>query len=281
MSTISRKTVLSVAITASLIGSVAWSTPSHACAAEPLLSSVCVMAMVNWGDFGGGMYDVADGRAISINQNAALYSLIGQTYGGSGQTTFNLPDLRGRVVMGAGTPPGYQPFLAGTQYGAYTIRLTVDQLPPHAHSLSAPVDTSKLTATTTLSGLSATANLGGVSISGPASGLKLKAGGTAGTNSPAGNSLGTTGATTKLYSTDAPSVEMNAGSIGGNLSLTVANGTTAPVAISGNATTAIGGSASVVGNTGLTGAGTAVPVMQPSLVLNYYIAVEGIYPQRN
>ena len=89
-----KKTTLSLALATGLIGSAAWSTDSHACANEPLISSVCVMAMVNWGDFGGGVFAVADGRLLPISQYAALYSLIGQTYGGSGQASFAIPDSR-------------------------------------------------------------------------------------------------------------------------------------------------------------------------------------------
>ncbi len=279
-----KNTVLSFALAAGLAGGASWSANSHACAAEPLVSSVCVMAMVNWGDFGGGTYDVADGRQMAISTYTALYSLIGVTYGGDGRAYFNIPDLRGRVVMGAGQVPGYQAFVAGEKYGAYAINLSVNQLPPHTHKLTtATVDASKLTATTTLAGLSATANLGGVNVSGPASGLMLKAAsGGALDNNPSGKSLGTTVvAQAKIYSDATPTVNMNAGSIGGDLSLSIASGTTAPVAISGNPSTTIGGSASVAGNTDLTGAGASVPLMQPSLVLNYYIAVQGIYPQRN
>lgn len=279
-----RNPVLSLSLAAGLAGGGAWSTASHACAAEPLISSVCIMALANWGDFGGGMYVVADGRLLAINSNTALYSLIGQTYGGSGQTSFAIPDLRGRVVVGSGQAPGSQPFLVGAKHGAYSISLTKAQLPSHSHTLTtATVDVSKLTAATALTGLSATANLGGVNVSGPASGLALKAasGGTL-DNNPSGKSLGTTVvAQAKIYSDSAPTVDMKAGSVGGNLSLTIANGTSAPVAISGNAATTIGGSASLAGTTDSTGAGESVPLMQPSLVLNYYIAVQGIYPQRN
>jgi|GEM_PF-160410 len=279
-----KKQVLTLTLAAGFVGGSAWSTTSHACAAEPLISSVCVMAMPGWGDFGGGMFDVADGRSLMINQETALYSLIGQTYGGSGQVSFKLPDLRGRVVMGAGVVPGFQEFRAGQQYGAYTYNITIANLPAHSHTLTTTtVDTSKLTAATTLIGLSATADLGGVNVSGPASGLTLKAstGGTQG-NNPAGASLATTpSGPLKIYSDASPTVDMKAGSVAGNLSLTIASGTTAPVEIGGQASTIIGGRASVAGATDLTGGNAAMPLVQPSLVMTYYIAVQGIYPSRN
>jgi microcystin-dependent protein len=280
-----KKSTLSLALATGLIGSAAWSTDSHACAAEPLVSSVCIMGMVNWGDFGGGMFALADGRLLSISQNAALYSLIGQTYGGSGQVSFGIPDLRGRVVMGSGRGPGLPQFNPGQAFGALTTNLTTAQLPTHAHTLTGvSVNTSKMTATTTLSGLTTTTNLGGLSISGTATGLKLNASTTTGTLAdPTGNALGAApGGQGKIYTTGTPSVAMNASSIGGNLSLSIASGTTAPGTVSGgSATTTLGGTATLSGATDPNGASQEVSLMQPSLVLNYYIAVQGIYPTRN
>lgn len=280
-----KKNLLSLAVGAGLIGSAAWSPASHACPAEPLVSSVCIMAAVSLnGDFGGGVFAVADGRLLSIGQNAALYSLIGTTYGGDARVTFGIPDLRGRVVMGSGRGPGLPQFNAGQAYGALTTVLTTAQMPAHNHTLSTvSVNTSKMTATTTLTGLSATANLGGVAVSGPASGLTLKAasGGTL-DNNPSGKSLGTTVLSqARIYTDTTPSIDMNAGSIGGNLSLTIAGGTNAPVAISGNPTTTLGGTATLAGVTDPAGSSLEIPLVQPSLVLNYYIAVNGIYPTRN
>lgn len=275
-----KKTALSVAMGMGVMGGAA----SHACPSDPLVSSVCIMGMVNWGDFGGGMYALADGRLLSISQNTALYSLVGTTYGGDARQTFGIPDLRGRVVMGAGQAPGLPRFNPGETYGQLSTTLTTAQLPTHVHTLTAVrVDTSKMTATTTLSGLSATANLGGVNVSGAASGLTLNAATNATTNSPAGAALATASATNpfKMYSSGAPTVAMSSDSIGGNLSLTIASGTTAPVSINGNAATSLGGTASLSGTTDMAGASQSVSLMQPSLVLNYYIAVNGTYPMRN
>jgi microcystin-dependent protein len=262
-----KKSTLSLALATGLIGSAAWSTDSHACAAEPLVSSVCIMAAVSLnGDFGGGMYAVADGRLLSISQNAALYSLIGQTYGGSGQVSFAIPDLRGRVVMGSGRGPGLPQFNPGQAFGALTTNLTIAQLPTHAHTLTGvSVNTSKMTATTTLNGLSA-------SLTGSAS-LKASTGGNA-SNDPTGKSLATTsGVSSRIYSDAAPTIAMNAGSIDSS-GLSIGNFT-------GNPTTTLGGTATLSGATDPNGASQEVSLMQPSLVLNYYIAVQGIYPTRN
>ncbi|MCK9202533.1 MAG: tail fiber protein [Gallionella sp.] len=262
-----KKTTLSLALATGLIGSAAWSTAAQACAAEPLVSSICVMAAVSLnGDFGGGVFAVADGRLLPISQNAALYSLIGQTYGGSGQVSFAIPDLRGRVVMGSGRGPGLPLFSAGQMYGQLTTNLTVAQLPMHNHTLSTvAVNTSKMTATTTLSGLSA-------SLTGTAT-LKASSGGTS-SNDPTGKALtSTSGTAARIYSDAAPSISMNASGIDVS-GLAVGNFT-------GSASTSLGGTATLAGATDVTGASDSVSLMQPSLVLNYYIAVNGIYPTRN
>jgi len=266
MKTAFKKNLLSLAVGAGLIGSAAWSPASHACPAEPLVSSICIMAAVSLnGDFGGGLYDVADGRLLSISQNAALYSLIGTTYGGDARVTFGIPDLRGRVVMGSGRGPGLPQFNAGEAYGALTTILTTAQMPAHNHTLSTvSVNTSKMTATTTLSGLSA-------SVTGRLA-LKASSGGTTG-NDPTGKSLATTAATVRVYSDAAPTVAMNAASIDSS-GLTVGNFTGTP-------TTTLGGTATLAGVTDPTGSSQELPLLQPSLVLNYYIAVNGIYPTRN
>lgn len=263
-----RQSTLSLALAAGLLGFAAWSTDSQACPAEPLVSSVCVMAAVNLnGDFGNGMYAVADGRLLPISQNAALFSLVGTTYGGDARVTFGIPDLRGRVVMGSGRGPGLPQFNAGEAYGQLTTTLTSAQLPAHIHTLSTvAVNTSKMTATTTLSGLSA-------SVTGSAS-LKASSGGNV-SNDPTGKSLATTttGGPLKIYSDAAPTIAMNASSIDVS-GLSVGNFTGTP-------TTTLGGTATLSGATDLTGASQPVTLLQPSLVLNYYIAVQGIYPTRN
>lgn len=79
----------------------------------------------------------AGGQIMSIAQNTALFSLLGTTYGGNGQTTFGLPDLRGRVSIGQGQGPGLSPYVIGQQAGAETTTLTVSNMPSHSHQLNA------------------------------------------------------------------------------------------------------------------------------------------------
>ena len=81
-----------------------------------------------------------DGRLLSINQHTALFSLLGTTYGGDGRTTFALPDLRGRVPIGLGQGPGLPNYVQGSKGGATTTTLTVNNLPPHNHTVNAVVE---------------------------------------------------------------------------------------------------------------------------------------------
>jgi microcystin-dependent protein len=78
---------------------------------------------------------VCAGQTMSIAQNQALFSLLGITFGGNGTTTFNLPDLRGRLPMGQGTGNGLTPRTVGDSAGAETWSLVSSNIPPHRHSL--------------------------------------------------------------------------------------------------------------------------------------------------
>ncbi len=79
---------------------------------------------------------VADGSVLPIQQNAALFSLLGTTYGGNGTQNFALPDLRGRVPVGYGQGPGLQPYVLGQVGGEETHTLTINEMPAHAHAFS-------------------------------------------------------------------------------------------------------------------------------------------------
>ena len=78
-----------------------------------------------------------EGQLLSISQNTALFSLLGTTYGGDGQTTFALPDLRGRVPLGPGQGTGLTNRDLGETGGAEQVTLDVTQIPPHAHAAMA------------------------------------------------------------------------------------------------------------------------------------------------
>lgn len=74
------------------------------------------------------------GQTLSIAQNSALFSLLGTTYGGDGQTTFQLPDFQGRVPIGTGNGPGLSPYVAGQASGTETVSITNNQMPAQTHA---------------------------------------------------------------------------------------------------------------------------------------------------
>jgi microcystin-dependent protein len=78
-----------------------------------------------------------DGQLLPIQNNEALFSLLGTQYGGDGRTTFALPDMRGRFAMHPGQGPGLSPPVQGQTGGTETNTLTAGQLPAHSHSLNA------------------------------------------------------------------------------------------------------------------------------------------------
>ncbi|MEA5125688.1 phage tail protein [Xanthomonas floridensis] len=84
-----------------------------------------------------------DGRQLQINNYMALYSLIGTTYGGDGKTTFNLPDLRGRVAISQGQGVARAPApqltarVLGQKFGTETVTLQLAEMPAHGHALQA------------------------------------------------------------------------------------------------------------------------------------------------
>ena len=77
---------------------------------------------------------LCNGSLLAIAQNQALFSLLGVRYGGNGQTTFTLPDLRGRTPVGYGQVVGVSLPL-GTSAGAEAVALTTAQVPSHTHAL--------------------------------------------------------------------------------------------------------------------------------------------------
>jgi microcystin-dependent protein len=117
-------------IATSLIGAFAATPASAGCSSEPYIGSVCIVAFT----FCPRGYADAAGQIVSIQQNTALFSLLGTTYGGNGQTTFALPDLRGRVPVGIGQGPGLSSIDQGEQAGQENVTLLATQMPPHTHS---------------------------------------------------------------------------------------------------------------------------------------------------
>jgi len=98
---------------------------------EPLLGQVSLFA----GNFAPGGFALANGQLLPINQNQALFSLLGTTYGGDGITTFALPNLRDRTAIGAGQGAGTANAILGAPLGANQLTLTDGQMPAHDHTL--------------------------------------------------------------------------------------------------------------------------------------------------
>lgn len=125
-------------------------------------------------------WERADGRLLAIAENDALYALYGTTYGGDGQTTFALPDLRGRAAVGDGTGAGLSSVVQGQTMGSETFSVTTAAMPSHTH-------------VATMRAVAANGN----------------------TNIPTGNSLARDDDATNnsMYSTIAPANNMNAGDV--------------------------------------------------------------------
>lgn len=89
------------------------------------------------GTFAPAGFALCNGQMMSIAQNEALFALIGTTYGGDGQTTFALPDLRGRLPVGQGQAAGLSAYTIGQKGGTETVTLTAQQMPSHSHGFRA------------------------------------------------------------------------------------------------------------------------------------------------
>ncbi|CDG84042.1 phage Tail Collar domain protein [Janthinobacterium agaricidamnosum NBRC 102515 = DSM 9628] len=213
-----------------------------------------------------------NGQVLNINTNAALYALIGTTYGGDGRTTFALPDLRGRIPVALnGTPapdrivtaPVTTPGGAGnpnmgdtlgsnvrlTSSGNVTVALTQANLPAHTHtaSVSTPPSVVNMNITASLdNGNSITPIANGYLAQSKANGASV--------SSVYIDKLGTTG-----------SVTMAGGSAQVTVATTVTNSNT-------------GSGQPLQAPTTVTATSAPTP---PFLAMQYIIAVEGYFPQRN
>ena len=135
-----------------------------------------------------------DGQLLAISSNTALFSLLGTTFGGDGRTTFGLPDLRGRSIVGAGHGPGLDSITWGERGGNYLETLNVQNMPNHNHTA---------TATGTMNTYFA-----------PPTGF-------ANSNQPAGRYLGAPASPTNIYTDQTPNGSMNAGAV--SVDVTIGN----------------------------------------------------------
>ena len=79
-------------------------------------------------------WQACDGSLLAISQYDALFALIGTTYGGDGQTTFAVPDLRGRLPIHQGQSSGLDNYVLGERQGAESVTLLAPQMPLHTHT---------------------------------------------------------------------------------------------------------------------------------------------------
>lgn len=199
---------------------------------DPTLAEVRIFA----GSYEPLSWQFCQGQLLSISVNTALFSLIGTIYGGDGQSTFALPDLRGRVPVGTGAGPGLPVIDVGDVWGTETTTITTSQMPAHTHMIAgagaAPI-TGSITATMNVN---TTAGSGG---------------------DPQNAFLGLDGSGSGLYASAATSGNAMAGSaINLNSNGLVVN---------------LNGQVQI----GVTGGSQPINLMQPYLALNYIIAVEG------
>ena len=198
--------------------------------------------MMFGGNFAPRGWAFCDGQLLPINQYSALFSLLGTTYGGDGRTTFALPDLRGRAPIHVGVGPGLTPVKGGERIGAEKTTLSIVNLPAHNHIGTVNRIVANGEATIAIP---ASTNPGNETE--PADSVVLAVAENA-SNGDEVNVYSNTAANTTLKSF------------------------TAPIALNGTAGEV---------NIGLTGGSIPFNNMQPSLGINYIIALEGLFPSRS
>jgi microcystin-dependent protein len=98
---------------------------------EPFLGMIIIVPY----NFAPRGWAFCNGQILPIAQNTALFSLLGTTFGGNGQTTFALPDLRGRVPNSSGQGPGLSSYDLGQVGGTESTTLTINNMPAHNHQV--------------------------------------------------------------------------------------------------------------------------------------------------
>lgn len=104
--------------------------------AQPYVGEIRMFA----GNFAPAGWMFCEGQLLPISENETLFNLIGTTYGGDGQETFGLPDLRGRIPIHNGTGSSGTTFVLAQTGGVEEITLTNQQIPSHSHPLLATTD---------------------------------------------------------------------------------------------------------------------------------------------
>jgi microcystin-dependent protein len=124
-------------------------------AQDPYIGEIRLFA----GNFAPAGWAFCDGSLLSISENEVLFAILGTTYGGDGQSTFAVPDLRGRVPVGAGQGQGLSNRSLAESGGQQSITLTTANMPSHSHTARIVVANSNAT-TSVPTGASSIANSG-------------------------------------------------------------------------------------------------------------------------
>ncbi len=260
------------------------SQPAQACAYEPVIGSVCAVA-ASWCPRG---FVAANGQELQVNQNQALFSLLGFTYGGNNSSIFNVPDLRGRTIVGVNPTQVTgitSPLPLGTKRGAENITLSPTQVPllPHTHpaTFTAISGPSQITipaqagSGTALTGTGTVDVVPGIPSASPPGASNPTAGTTyylTGGKANAPSSL------VGPYTTTAPTAGSTASV--GNVKVSVdATGLVPATPQRTIDVNMINGGTVAVGTTG-SAATAQVNVINPEIALTYCIATQGLYPDR-
>src|SRR5580765_2676031 len=97
---------------------------------QPFLGQIAIFGF----NFPPRGWALCNGQTLAIAQNTALFSLLGTTYGGNGQTTFALPNLQSRVPIHQGQGSGLSPYTIGQEGGTESVTLTTGEMPAHVHN---------------------------------------------------------------------------------------------------------------------------------------------------
>jgi microcystin-dependent protein len=100
---------------------------------SPYLGQIMMFA----GNFAPSGWAFCNGTTMAINQNTALFALLGTNYGGNGVTTFQLPNLQSQLPVNQGTGPGLSTYVIGQFGGVQNVTVLYNQMPLHNHTLNA------------------------------------------------------------------------------------------------------------------------------------------------
>jgi microcystin-dependent protein len=104
--------------------------------ADPFVAEIRVVGF----NFAPKGWALCDGQLLPISQNTALFSLLGTFYGGDGKSTFALPNIQGRAVLGQGQGPGLSDYFLGQEGGEETVTLLQSEIPAHSHGMFGSID---------------------------------------------------------------------------------------------------------------------------------------------